>query len=45
MRDEDSKDPGAKSRLVSVLEGGYNTMGLSLAVESHIKTLLGGDAA
>ncbi|MBM4313349.1 MAG: histone deacetylase [Deltaproteobacteria bacterium] len=35
----------AKSRLVSVLEGGYNTMGLSLAVESHIKTLLGGDAA
>ncbi|MBA4387541.1 MAG: histone deacetylase [Verrucomicrobia bacterium] len=32
----------ARSRLVSVLEGGYNTTGLALAVESHIKTLLEG---
>jgi acetoin utilization deacetylase AcuC-like enzyme len=29
------------SRLVSILEGGYNTKGLALAVESHIETLLG----
>jgi acetoin utilization deacetylase AcuC-like enzyme len=29
------------SRVVSVLEGGYNTEGLALAVESHIRTLLG----
>jgi len=29
------------SRVVSVLEGGYNTKGLALAVESHVKTLLG----
>lgn len=28
------------SRVVSVLEGGYNTKGLALAVESHIETLL-----
>ena len=31
----------ANSRLVSVLEGGYNIEGLALAVESHIRTLLG----
>ncbi len=31
----------ASSRLVSVLEGGYNIEGLALAVESHIRTLLG----
>lgn len=30
----------ARSRLVSILEGGYNIEGLALAVESHIKTLL-----
>lgn len=29
------------SRVVSVLEGGYNTEGLALAVESHVETLLG----
>lgn len=29
------------SRVVSILEGGYNTEGLALAVESHITTLLG----
>jgi acetoin utilization deacetylase AcuC-like enzyme len=29
------------SRIVSLLEGGYNTEGLALAVESHLKTLLG----
>jgi len=29
------------SRVVSLLEGGYNTEGLALAVESHVKTLLG----
>jgi acetoin utilization deacetylase AcuC-like enzyme len=29
------------SRVVSILEGGYNTEGLALAVESHIRTLLG----
>jgi acetoin utilization deacetylase AcuC-like enzyme len=29
------------SRIVSILEGGYNTKGLALAVESHIETLLG----
>lgn len=29
------------SRVVSILEGGYNTKGLALAVESHIETLLG----
>jgi acetoin utilization deacetylase AcuC-like enzyme len=29
------------SRVVSVLEGGYNTKGLALAVESHIEALLG----
>ena len=28
------------SRVVSILEGGYNTKGLALAVESHIETLL-----
>jgi acetoin utilization deacetylase AcuC-like enzyme len=28
------------ARLVSVLEGGYNTRGLALAVESHLETLL-----
>jgi len=31
----------ASSRLVSVLEGGHNIEGLALAVESHIRTLLG----
>lgn len=31
----------AQSRVVSVLEGGYNTGGLALAVEAHIKALLG----
>ena len=31
----------ASSRLVSVLEGGYNIEGLALAVESHIRALLG----
>lgn len=31
----------AQSRLISFLEGGYNTEGLALAVESHIETLLG----
>ena len=29
------------SRVVSILEGGYNTEGLALAVESHVRTLLG----
>jgi len=29
------------SRIVSLLEGGYNTERLALAVESHVKTLLG----
>ncbi|MEW6333627.1 MAG: histone deacetylase [Thermodesulfobacteriota bacterium] len=29
------------SRIVSILEGGYNTEGLALAVESHIRALLG----
>jgi len=32
----------SKSRLVSVLEGGYNTGGLARAVESHVGALLGG---
>jgi acetoin utilization deacetylase AcuC-like enzyme len=32
----------AKSRLVSVLEGGYNTEGEAKAVESHLKTMLDG---
>jgi acetoin utilization deacetylase AcuC-like enzyme len=32
----------SQSRLVSVLEGGYNTEGLALAVESHVRELLGG---
>jgi len=31
----------AHSRIVSLLEGGYNTQGLALAVESHLKALLG----
>ena len=30
----------SRSRVVSILEGGYNTEGLALAVESHVKTLL-----
>jgi len=30
----------AKSRIVSVLEGGYNPQGLASAVEAHVKTLL-----
>lgn len=29
------------SRVVSILEGGYNTEGLAMAVESHVRTLLG----
>ena len=29
------------SRVVSILEGGYNTEGLALAVESHVRTLIG----
>ena len=28
----------SRSRVVSILEGGYNTEGLALAVESHVKT-------
>lgn len=31
------------SRVVSVLEGGYNVQGLALAVESHLKALLAED--
>ena len=31
----------SSSRVVSILEGGYDTKGLALAVESHVKTLLG----
>jgi acetoin utilization deacetylase AcuC-like enzyme len=31
----------SSSRIVSILEGGYNTRGLALAVESHVRTLLG----
>lgn len=31
----------SRSRVVSILEGGYNTEGLALAVESHVRTLLG----
>jgi acetoin utilization deacetylase AcuC-like enzyme len=31
----------SRSRVVSILEGGYNTEGLALGVESHVKTLLG----
>lgn len=31
----------SRSRVVSVLEGGYNTEGLALAVESHVRTLIG----
>ena len=31
----------SRSRVVSILEGGYNAEGLALAVESHVKTLLG----
>ena len=31
----------SSSRVVSILEGGYNTKGLALAVVSHVKTLLG----
>ena len=30
----------AKSRIISVLEGGYNPQGLAAAVEAHVKTLL-----
>jgi acetoin utilization deacetylase AcuC-like enzyme len=30
----------SSSRVVSILEGGYNTKGLALAAESHVKTLL-----
>ncbi|MCJ8331049.1 MAG: histone deacetylase [Lentisphaeria bacterium] len=29
-----------KSRLVSILEGGYNVQGLALATEAHLKTML-----
>jgi acetoin utilization deacetylase AcuC-like enzyme len=31
----------SRSRVVSIIEGGYNTEGLALGVESHVKTLLG----
>jgi acetoin utilization deacetylase AcuC-like enzyme len=31
----------SQSRIVSLLEGGYNTEGLALAVEAHLKTLMG----
>jgi acetoin utilization deacetylase AcuC-like enzyme len=31
----------SKSRVVSVLEGGYNTEGLAMAVEAHLKALWG----
>ncbi len=31
----------SQSRIVSLLEGGYNTSGLALAVEHHLRTLLG----
>ena len=31
----------ASSRIVSLLEGGYNTEGLALAVEAHVNTLRG----
>ena len=31
----------SRSRIVSILEGGYNTEGSALAVESHVRTLLG----
>lgn len=31
----------SRSRVVSILEGGYNTEGLAMAVESHVRTLLG----
>ena len=34
-------DTYSKSRIVSVLEGGYNPEGLALGVEAHIRTLLG----
>lgn len=34
-------DRYANSRIVSLLEGGYNTEGLALAVESHINALRG----
>ena len=30
----------AKSRIISVLEGGYNPLGIASAVEAHVKTLL-----
>jgi acetoin utilization deacetylase AcuC-like enzyme len=30
----------SRSRLVSVLEGGYNTGGIALAVEAHLQALL-----
>jgi acetoin utilization deacetylase AcuC-like enzyme len=29
-----------KSRLISVLEGGYNLNGLALAAEAHVRALL-----
>lgn len=32
----------ARARVVSLLEGGYNTKGLALAVEAHVKALLDG---
>jgi acetoin utilization deacetylase AcuC-like enzyme len=34
-----------KSRVVSLLEGGYNVEGLALAVQAHVETLLGVKAA
>lgn len=35
-------DQHAGSRLVSILEGGYNTEGLALAVEAHLNVLMDG---
>lgn len=35
-------DKYSDSRIVSLLEGGYNTQGLALAVESHINALMKG---
>ena len=36
----DIAEKHCQSRLVSVLEGGYNLQGLALATEAHLKTLL-----
>lgn len=34
-------DKHANARIVSLLEGGYNTEGLALAVEAHLRVLMG----